>query len=111
MPVSAIAYVFVNLVIDLLYMWADPRVQLKQACHDDEPFGRHGRVSAAWRSARAPNRVFADAGPPGAAPTGRIGLVTLGLIVLDALFGQWLVPYDPLTLEMPNRLQPTSWQH
>lgn len=43
--------------------------------------------------------------------SGRIGLATVAVIVLAALFGGWLVPYDPLALDMPNRLQPPSWRH
>lgn len=43
--------------------------------------------------------------------SGRIGLAALGLIVLAALLGERITPYDPLALDMPNRLQPPGWAH
>jgi peptide/nickel transport system permease protein len=33
------------------------------------------------------------------------------LIVLLALFGPWLAPYDPLATEAANALQPPTWAH
>jgi len=38
------------------------------------------------------------------------GSVVLGLIVLSVVLVP-LSPYDPLASDMPNRLQPPSWQH
>lgn len=38
------------------------------------------------------------------------GTITLILIVF-ALFGRSIAPYDPFKLDTPNRLQPPSWQH
>ena len=43
--------------------------------------------------------------------SGRFGLFMLGLIVTLAAIGPWLVPYDPLELNMPDRLQPPSRAH
>jgi peptide/nickel transport system permease protein len=39
------------------------------------------------------------------------GLVILFLLMLAALFPSWIAPYDPLEMDMPQRLLPPSLQH
>jgi ABC-type dipeptide/oligopeptide/nickel transport system permease subunit len=39
------------------------------------------------------------------------GLVVLVLLLLTAIFAEWLAPYNPYQQEMGNALQPVSWQH
>jgi len=41
-------------------------------------------------------------------PLGLVGLVIVGLIVLSALFAQWIVPHDPLAMNVQDRLQGPS---
>lgn len=43
--------------------------------------------------------------------SGRIGGAILLVIIGAALFGNLLVPWDPMKLNMAVRLQPPSWQH
>jgi peptide/nickel transport system permease protein len=43
--------------------------------------------------------------------SGRIGLVVLGTIVVCAILAPWIAPYDPLDLNMRDRLQGPSWAH
>ncbi|MGQ3214180.1 ABC transporter permease [Shinella sp.] len=42
---------------------------------------------------------------------GQIGIVFVGLLVLVAVFGPWLAPYDPLKLDLLARLQGPSSAH
>lgn len=43
--------------------------------------------------------------------SGRIGLSILGSIVVLAVIGDWIRPYDPLEVNIPARLQAPSWSH
>ncbi|WP_102107619.1 ABC transporter permease [Oceaniglobus roseus] len=43
--------------------------------------------------------------------SGKIGGGLVALIVFCAIFAPWLTPYDPLKLDMIDRLQPPSWSH
>ncbi|QEW18965.1 ABC-transporter permease protein [Marinibacterium anthonyi] len=43
--------------------------------------------------------------------SGKIGLFLVGLIIFCALFGDHLTPWDPLKLNMPDRLKPPSAKH
>lgn len=43
-------------------------------------------------------------------PTGIAGAVLLLIVVLAALFGPWLAPYDPQEFHTQFRLQGPSWQ-
>lgn len=40
-----------------------------------------------------------------------VGLVVLGLLLLCAAFPGWIAPYEPLAIEMADRLQPPSAAH
>lgn len=42
---------------------------------------------------------------------GLIGIVVVGLLVLVAIFGPWLAPYDPLKLDLLARLKGSSSEH
>ena len=44
-------------------------------------------------------------------PLAIIGLITIGLWLLIALFANVIAPYDPLEQNLPNRLQPPSSDH
>ena len=44
-------------------------------------------------------------------PLGLIGLVIVGTIVLGAIFAAWIVPYDPIGMNIPDRMQGPSWSH
>ncbi len=44
-------------------------------------------------------------------PLGLIGLVIVMLIFASALFASWIVPYDPIALNIPDRMQGPSWAH
>lgn len=37
------------------------------------------------------------------------GLVIVGIVLLAALVGNWLVPHDPFTQDLGNRLKPPFW--
>jgi peptide/nickel transport system permease protein len=41
----------------------------------------------------------------------RAGLVIVAIVVLGALTAPWLLPWDPATQDLPNRLQGPTWQH
>lgn len=41
----------------------------------------------------------------------RIALVIAVLILLLAVFGPWIAPYDPTQIDLRNRLAPPSWTH
>jgi peptide/nickel transport system permease protein len=41
----------------------------------------------------------------------RLGFALLAIVVVMALFGWWLAPYDPLATEPLSALQPPSWAH
>ena len=38
-------------------------------------------------------------------PLGLAGLIIVGIIVLAALFADWITPYDPIALNIKDRLQ------
>ena len=40
-----------------------------------------------------------------------IGMVLVAVFVLFALFGPWIAPQDPATVNLPSRLQPLSTAH
>ncbi|MDA9009328.1 ABC transporter permease [Alphaproteobacteria bacterium] len=44
-------------------------------------------------------------------PLGLVGLVIVTLIFASALFASWIVPYDPIALNIPDRMQGPSWAH
>lgn len=44
-------------------------------------------------------------------PLGLFGLVAVILIVLSAIFAQWLAPYDPTRIMVGGRLEAPSWEH
>jgi peptide/nickel transport system permease protein len=44
-------------------------------------------------------------------PLAIIGLITIGIWLLIALFAGVIAPYDPLEQDLPNRLQPPSSDH
>lgn len=41
----------------------------------------------------------------------QIGGSVVLLLLIGALFGPWIVPYDPFHVDAINRLQPPGWQH
>lgn len=44
-------------------------------------------------------------------PMTALGIALLTLLLFLTLFGPWVVPNDPLTVQMSERLQPPSWQY
>ncbi len=44
-------------------------------------------------------------------PLGLIGLIIVGAIVFAAIFAAWIVPYDPVEMNIPDRLQGPSAAH
>jgi len=42
---------------------------------------------------------------------GRIGFEILAGFVLVAIFGRWIVPYDPYAIDVMNQFQGPSWDH
>lgn len=50
-------------------------------------------------------------GIPAVRFNGQIGIVVVGLLVLVAVFGPWLAPYDPLKLDLLARLKGASSAH
>lgn len=44
-------------------------------------------------------------------PLGLVGLIIVGTIVFSATFAAWIVPYDPIAMNIPDRLQGPSWSH
>ena len=44
-------------------------------------------------------------------PLGLLGLIIVSLIVLSAIFAPWIVPYDPIALNIPDRLQGPNLAH
>ncbi len=40
-----------------------------------------------------------------------VGALFFGLVVLAAIFAPWLTPYDPVAVNIPNRLQTPSAEH
>jgi peptide/nickel transport system permease protein len=44
-------------------------------------------------------------------PLGLVGLVIVVAVVFSALFADWIVPYDPIALNIPDRLQGPSAAH
>ncbi len=50
-------------------------------------------------------------GVPAMRFNGLIGIVVVGLLVLIAIFGPWLAPYDPLKLDLLARLKGPSAAH
>ena len=44
-------------------------------------------------------------------PLGMAGLVIVSLVLLAAIFASLLAPYDPLEVDVYNRLSGPSWQH
>jgi len=70
---------------------------------DAEPRG--GRVGAGLRGGqRLLRRVTQD-------PMGLLGLTLAALVIFTGLFADWLVLYDPLKIDVPNRLADPSWAH
>ncbi|AFO93453.1 ABC transporter permease (plasmid) [Phaeobacter inhibens] len=44
-------------------------------------------------------------------PLGLLGLIIVGTIVFAAIFATWIVPYDPIAMNIPDRMQGPSWNH
>ena len=44
-------------------------------------------------------------------PLGFMGLVIVGAIVFSAIFAAWIVPYDPIEMNIRDRMQGPSWSH
>jgi peptide/nickel transport system permease protein len=44
-------------------------------------------------------------------PVTVVSFALFTLIVIVAIFGSWIAPYDPLATEAVNRLKPPSWAH
>ena len=44
-------------------------------------------------------------------PIGLLGVVLVTVVVLVAIFADWIEPYDPLHLAIHDRLAPPSWAH
>ncbi|MDX1416699.1 MAG: ABC transporter permease [Candidatus Promineifilaceae bacterium] len=44
-------------------------------------------------------------------PVGRIGLIIVIILVIMALFGPYLSPYDPNTMDFTNRFSPPTLEH
>jgi len=44
-------------------------------------------------------------------PLGLFGLILVLLMVLSAIFATWIVPYDPIALDIMHRLEPPSMEH
>jgi peptide/nickel transport system permease protein len=44
-------------------------------------------------------------------PLGLLGLILVTLIVGSAVFAPWLVPHDPIAIDVMNRLKAPSWEH
>jgi len=44
-------------------------------------------------------------------PLGLLGLTLVLLVVFCGLFADWLAPYDPLKINVPDRIQPPSFTH
>ena len=44
-------------------------------------------------------------------PLGLVGLIIVGLIVFSAIFAPWIVPYDPIAMNIPDRMQGPSLLH
>ena len=40
-----------------------------------------------------------------------VGVITLGLLALIAIFAQYIAPYDPLEMDLEHNLQPSSSDH
>ena len=40
-----------------------------------------------------------------------VGLIIVGLIVFSAIFAPWIVPYDPIAMNIPDRMQGPSLSH
>ncbi|WP_166418152.1 ABC transporter permease [Cochlodiniinecator piscidefendens] len=44
-------------------------------------------------------------------PLGLIGLIIVGTIAVSAIFAAWIVPYDPIGMNIPDRMQGPSAAH
>ncbi|MFY9238047.1 MAG: ABC transporter permease [Roseovarius sp.] len=44
-------------------------------------------------------------------PLGLLGLIIVGAIVFSAIFAAWIVPYYPIAMNIPDRMQGPSWNH
>lgn len=44
-------------------------------------------------------------------PLGLVGLIIVALIVFSAIFAPWIVPYDPIAMNIPDRMQGPSLSH
>jgi peptide/nickel transport system permease protein len=44
-------------------------------------------------------------------PLGLMGLIIVGGIVFSAIFASWIVPYDPIAMNIQDRMQGPSWSH
>ena len=42
---------------------------------------------------------------------GLVGLIIVSIIILSAVFAPWIVPYDPIALNIPDRMQGPSLAH
>ncbi len=44
-------------------------------------------------------------------PLGLLGLIIVATIVISALLAVWIVPYDPIAMNIQDRMQGPSWAH
>ncbi|KAH2820548.1 hypothetical protein KXV85_003177, partial [Aspergillus fumigatus] len=102
----AVMYVLLNLAIDILYGVIDPRVRLEGVTADSVDTApaekrKSGLVSMIehTRYVLGENKVTAFA----------FGLLVV--ILFAAMFGPWIVPYDPLASDTASALKPPSAAH
>ena len=105
---TALVYVYVNLVVDIIYAYVDPRIEILMAVSE----GRATRVVAKrslsanaasrWRGIR---RAFAKN------PLMLLGFVIFVLIALSAVAAPLITFHDPVRTNIPERLEAPSLRH
>ena len=101
----AVMYVALNLMIDILYGVIDPRVRLEGMSRPAPIAHRRGARAVRRAVPACPLRARRESRSP--ALRSRLFV----LIVLAALFGPHIVPYDPLASDTAAALKPPNAHH
>ncbi len=85
----AVVFMVINLLVDLAYAWADPRIRLRR-----ESAGGGSGETMIGKILRQKN--------------GLVGFVIAGLVFAVALLAPAISPYDPYQIDMAESLRPPS---
>ena len=103
--ILAIAFLSINLLVDVLYVYLDPRVSAKMSVDAlDSRLCQRIRKPASFARAGVLRRLARDR-------VAAVAALALTAIVLAALLAPWIAPYDPYFTDLTKVMQPPGAEH